>query len=66
VIDNRMLANLLEGLVRLAIFMAYILSIAQMKEIRRVRCYHGAEHRRCIATSTRKSSPWRIAASILL
>lgn len=45
VIDNRMLANLLEGLVRLAIFMAYILSIAQMKEIRRVLCYHGAEHK---------------------
>ena len=45
VIDNRVLANLLEGVVRLAIFLAYILSIAKMKEIRRVFCYHGAEHK---------------------
>ncbi len=45
VIDNRLLSNLLEGAVRLAIFLAYVVSISAMKEIRRVFGYHGAEHK---------------------
>ena len=37
--------NLLEGLVRIIIFLAYILLVSRMKEIKRVFMYHGAEHK---------------------
>lgn len=37
--------NLCEGIVRLAIFMGYMIIIAKMKDIRRVYMYHGAEHK---------------------
>ncbi|MCJ7519026.1 MAG: DUF1385 domain-containing protein [Anaerolineaceae bacterium] len=39
------LMNLLEGLVRLIILIAYIWVIGQMKDIARVFAYHGAEHK---------------------
>lgn len=38
-------ANLLEGLVRLALLVLYIWAIAFMEDIRRVFAYHGAEHK---------------------
>ena len=38
------LSNLAEGLIRLALFVAYILLIGRMADIRRVFMYHGAEH----------------------
>lgn len=41
----KFLYNLCEGLVRLTIFMAYMIIIAKMKDIRRVYMYHGAEHK---------------------
>ena len=37
----------IEGILRLAIFIGYILLISRMKEIQRVFMYHGAEHK-CI------------------
>lgn len=37
--------SLVEGLVRLVIFLAYISAISLMKDIRRVYMYHGAEHK---------------------
>lgn len=37
--------NLIEGGVRLAIFIGYLLLVSLMKDIRRVFMYHGAEHR---------------------
>ncbi len=37
--------NLMEGFLRLAIFLAYIGGISRMKDIRRVFQYHGAEHK---------------------
>lgn len=37
--------NVLEGLVRILIFLAYIVGISRMKDIRRVFGYHGAEHK---------------------
>ena len=37
--------NLLEGFLRLAIFLLYIWGISRMKDIRRVFQYHGAEHK---------------------
>ena len=37
-------SNLAEGLIRLAIFLAYIYAIGKMEQINRVFMYHGAEH----------------------
>lgn len=37
--------NLFEGLLRLGIFLAYIIGISMMKDIKRVFEYHGAEHK---------------------
>ena len=37
--------NLVEGVVRMVIFMAYMLLISRMEEMRRVFAYHGAEHK---------------------
>ena len=44
-IHNLLTINLLEGLVRMCIFMAYMLLISRMKEMKRVFSYHGAEHK---------------------
>ncbi|HJC24345.1 MAG TPA: DUF1385 domain-containing protein [Candidatus Eisenbergiella merdavium] len=46
-VHNASLLAILEGLVRLAIFLIYVAAIAAMKDIRRVYQYHGAEHK-CI------------------
>ena len=43
-IPNSLLANLLEGLLRLALLVGYIWAIGHVPEIRRVFAYHGAEH----------------------
>ncbi len=43
--DNTFLFHLVEGLIRLTIFILYLWAIAFMKDIRRVFAYHGAEHR---------------------
>ncbi len=37
--------NLVEGLVRMCIFMAYMLLVSRMEEMKRVFAYHGAEHK---------------------
>ena len=44
-IDSMVLLNLVEGLVRMAIFGGYMLLVSRMKEMRRVFAYHGAEHK---------------------
>jgi len=38
-------SNLVEGAIRLAIFLAYIIVVGRMGDIRRVFSYHGAEHK---------------------
>ena len=40
-----LLSNLAEGLIRLAIFIAYLALAGRMPEMRRVFAYHGAEHK---------------------
>lgn len=40
-----LLSNLAEGLVRLVFFLAYLIAIGRMPDIRRVFAYHGAEHK---------------------
>ncbi len=42
---NKTLSALLEGLLRLALFIAYIVAIGRLPDIRRVFAYHGAEHK---------------------
>jgi len=44
-----LLFNLTDGLIRLAIFLAYIRAISFLKEIERVFQYHGAEHKSIFA-----------------
>lgn len=46
-IRNDSLIAILEGVVRIAIFIGYIAAISLMKDIRRLYMYHGAEHK-CI------------------
>lgn len=44
-IDNNLLKHLLEGVVRILIFVCYIALISRMKDMQRVFAYHGAEHK---------------------
>ena len=44
-IDSSLVLGVLEGVVRLLIFIAYILLISRMKDIQRLFMYHGAEHK---------------------
>jgi uncharacterized protein YqhQ len=43
--SNPVLINLLEGVLRILIFLIYLFFISKMKEIQRVFQYHGAEHK---------------------
>ena len=45
--ENKYLVNLIEALVRIAIFLIYLFVISRMKDIQRTFMYHGAEHK-CI------------------
>ena len=44
-ITSTLLLNLLEGAVRIGIFICYILLVSRMSEMKRVFSYHGAEHK---------------------
>ena len=37
--------NLIEGVVKVLIFLAYLILCSKQKDVRRVFCYHGAEHK---------------------
>jgi len=43
--NSNVMLNGIEGIVRIAIFLGYILAVSKMKDIRRVFEYHGAEHK---------------------
>jgi uncharacterized protein YqhQ len=43
--DNNTTLNLLDGVIRIGLFLAFLFLIAQWKEIQRVFEYHGAEHK---------------------
>ena len=45
IIESQVVLHLIEGLVRMAIFMAYMVLVSRMKEMKRVFAYHGAEHK---------------------
>lgn len=42
---NTIVYNLMEGLVRIGLFLGYILIVSQIKDIKRIFQYHGAEHK---------------------
>lgn len=44
-IKSNLLKTLIEGIVRIAIFLGYVLAVSQMEDIKRVFQYHGAEHK---------------------
>ena len=44
-IPNMLVLNLFEGIVRMVIFMGYMILVSRMNEMRRVFAYHGAEHK---------------------
>ncbi len=44
-IENKTVLAILEGVIRIAIFLIYIVAISRMEDIQRVFMYHGAEHK---------------------
>ena len=44
-LTSNVAVNLVEGLIRMIIFMAYMLLVSRMSEMKRVFAYHGAEHK---------------------
>jgi len=43
--DNNIVFNLVDGVIRVVVFVIYIWAISRMKDIQRVFQYHGAEHK---------------------
>jgi uncharacterized protein YqhQ len=44
-LDNRYLFSLVDGLIRMAVFLLYIFLVSRLRDIRRMFEYHGAEHK---------------------
>jgi uncharacterized protein YqhQ len=47
--DSNLVFNLVDGVIRVIVFLLYIFSISRMKDIQRVFQYHGAEHKSIFA-----------------
>ena len=45
IISSRLLKNLMEGLVRITLFLLYLWAVTHMSDIKRMFQYHGAEHK---------------------
>ena len=45
VVDNRIVINLIAGVVRIAILIGYMVAVGFVPDIKRVFMYHGAEHK---------------------
>ncbi len=44
-IENKVVLSAIEGVIKIGIFLVYIISVSQMKDIKRTFMYHGAEHK---------------------
>ena len=44
-VTNSVLLNLIEGLIKMIIFLTYLWAVSKMADIKRVFAYHGAEHK---------------------
>ena len=45
VIQNLILRNIAEGILRICIFLGYLIGVSRLKDMKRVFAYHGAEHK---------------------
>ncbi|WP_099202921.1 DUF1385 domain-containing protein [Miniphocaeibacter massiliensis] len=45
IVTNTVLLNLIEGFIRIIIFLAYIYLVSKLEDMKRVFMYHGAEHK---------------------
>lgn len=45
VLDNAFLLNLIEGIIRVLLFVGYVYLVSKLEDIKRVFMYHGAEHK---------------------
>ena len=45
VVQSKLLRNLIEGVIRICIFLLYLWGVTRMPDIKRMFCYHGAEHK---------------------
>ncbi len=45
ILEGRIMFNLVDGIIRIAIFLVFLYGISRAKDIRRVFQYHGAEHK---------------------
>ncbi len=43
--DSSLLHNAIEGVVKIVIFLCYLIICSKQKDVKRVFCYHGAEHK---------------------
>jgi len=62
-IENTILLNIVEGMIRLGIFLAFLTTTLLMEDMRRVFMYHGAEHKTVFAWSTGRISPSRTSST---
>ncbi|KXS45720.1 MULTISPECIES: DUF1385 domain-containing protein [unclassified Candidatus Frackibacter] len=44
-IESNLVLNFIEGMIKISVFLLYIIGISQLKDIKRVFQYHGAEHK---------------------
>jgi len=51
-LDNRILFNVVDGLIRIGLFLLFVWGIARARDIHRVYEYHGAEHKTVFAFET--------------
>ena len=59
--DSNLAFNLLDGTIRIVLFLGFLLLISQWKEIQRVFEYHGAEHK--VVWAFEKRGPINVAAA---
>ncbi len=55
--------NLLDGVIRIVIFLLFMFAVSRMKDIRRVFQFHGAEHKTVFAFEDRADKESPIAIS---
>jgi uncharacterized protein YqhQ len=57
-IENPFWFNFVDGILRMSVFLAYLLIISRWKDIRRVFEYHGAEHKTIAAWENKQPLNW--------
>ena len=64
-LDNRVLFNLVDGIIRIGLFLLFVWGIARARDIHRVYEYHGAEHKTVFAFETGEPVDIRRAQSFV-